>query len=90
MGYAAGLIGLAAPMAAVAAIVRYTGRAERRRRQARLEALRPSPVNAPARVEPADTFEAWQAGFSGQSQPEAAPGGAETQKAADTPRPSQS
>ncbi|MGA0604990.1 hypothetical protein ACO2Q0_03235 [Phenylobacterium sp. VNQ135] len=88
MGYAVGLIGLAAPMAAVAAIFRYTSRAERRRRQALFPSLhapeQSAPPQQPVRLEDTDTFGAWQAGFSSQSE------SGESQKAADPPRPSRS
>ena len=64
MGYATGLIGLAAPMAAVAAFVRYAGRAERRRHQRLKAAQEPiaPPVHAPER----NSFDAWQASFSNE------------------------
>jgi hypothetical protein len=90
MGYAVGLIGLAAPMAAVAAVIRYTGRAERRRREALFSKPEaPSPA-VPATLQSADTFDAWQAGFSGQSDPPLNAPDPDMQKAADAPRPSQS
>ena len=90
MGYAAGLIGLAAPMAAVAAFIRYTGRAERRRRDALFSKPGAAPPAAPVKPETVDTFDAWQAGFSGQSDVALKTSSSETQKAADAPRPSQS
>lgn len=69
MGYAAGLIGLTAPMAALAAYVGLKRRSERSRRQARLDAARtPAPATPPP-AEEKDAFDAWREGFSSQVEP---------------------
>ena len=66
MGYAAGLIGLAAPMALVAGIVSYTGRAERRRRRAPQE-VKGGPPIASRPLAKSGNFDAWQAQLANQA-----------------------
>jgi hypothetical protein len=68
MGYFVGLIGLTAPMVALAAYARATdprrkARLEARRRDAEAKAAAPPPE--PAQAEPAaDNFDAWSQTFS--------------------------